>query len=258
MKYFFFILISISFISCDSTKNDEDPLKTDKPDDAPVGTLEEQMTRKIRSELNISAIEKYDLKIYKEELNRDDSTDWIITVNLKDRAINEAIKSGKTAKMAEIGFLGNYNYFFFVDGKTKELSDGVVVPSSAKAELIIGFENITSQEHKDFVVDYKIRNSRRRRFYMINYKSPLQVCENVIFYNLGLEGKETESYVIEYVNHASNGSNDIVVYEGLLDQIKFESPEDVYDVVPEITATERIDRVWHYSPSQKKYYMVQN
>ncbi|MFT6921724.1 MAG: hypothetical protein ACJA1C_000721 [Crocinitomicaceae bacterium] len=257
MKYLFFILISISFISCESTKNEEDPIVTDKPEEAPVGTLEEQLTRQICSKLKISAIEKYDLKIYKEELNRDDSTDWIITVNLKDRAINEAIENGKTAKMAEIGFLGNYNYFFFVDGKTKELSKEVVVPSSAKAELIIGFENITSQIHKDFVVDYKIRNSRRRRFYAINNNSPLQVCENVIFYNLGLDGKETESYVIEYVNHESNASNDIVVYEGSLEQIKLEAPDDVYAIVPEIKSTGKIDRIWHYSPQQRKYYMVQ-
>lgn len=256
MKHLFFILISISFISCESTKDNEDPLKTNKPEEVSVGTLEEQLTRQICSKLKISAIEEYDLKIYKEELNRDDSTDWIITVNLNDRAINEAIENGKTAKMAEIGFLGNYNYFFFVDGKTKELSKEIVVPSSAKAELIIEFENITSQIHKDFVVDYKIRNSRRRRFYSINNNSPLQVCENVIFYNLGLEGKETESYVIEYVNHESNASNDIVVYEGSLEQVKLEAPEDVYAIVPEIKSTGKIDRVWHYSTQQRKYYMV--
>lgn len=256
MKYLYFILISISFISCESTKNDKITPIADKLDDTPVGTLEEQLTRQICSKLKISALEKYDLKIYKEELNRDDSTDWIITVNLKDRAINEAIENGKTAKMAEIGFLGNYNYFFFVDGKTKELSKEVVVPSSAKAELIIGFENITSQINKDFVVDYKIRNSRRRRFYSINNNSPLQVCETVIFYNLGLEGKETESYVIEYVNHQSNASNDIVVYKGSLEQVKLEAPEDVYAIVPEIKSTGKIDRVWHYSPQQRKYYMV--
>ncbi|NRA12322.1 MAG: hypothetical protein HRT57_10245 [Crocinitomicaceae bacterium] len=255
MKYLFFILISISFISCETTKNNEDPLKTDKPVDAPIGTLDEQMTRHIRSELKITAIEKYDIKVYKEELNRDDSTDWIITVNLKDRAINNAVKDNKTAKMVELGFMGNYNYFFYMDGKTKTFSKAVVVPSSAKGELIIGFEHITSQIHYDFVVDYKIRNSRRRRFYTINNDRPLQVCENVIYYNLGLEGKETESYVIEYENHESNSSNDIFVYEGTLDQIKLEARDDIYDVVPEIKNTGRVAHVWHYSAQRKMYYM---
>ena len=247
--------MGFSFISCETAEDAVDPTIADKPEDAPKGTLEEQMIYHIKSELDITAIEKYDYTIYKEELNRDDSTDWIISVNLKDRAINKAISTESTAKMAALGYMGSYNYIFFMDGQTKKFSPAVVIPSSAFGKLKVGFEHITSLEGKDFVVDLKIRNSRRRRFYTISNNIPLQICENVVYYNLGKEDTETESYVIKYEKSENGPFNDIVVYEGILEQRIFEDPDEVYSYEPTITATNRIAHIWHYNPIQKMCYI---
>ena len=255
MKYLFLIIIAFSFVSCETTEDVNNSMPPDEPTETIKGTLEEQMIRHIKDELGITAIEKYEYEVFKEELNGDDSTDWIISVNLLDRAINKAIQTKTTAKMAELGYMGNYNYIIFMDGSTKKFSPAVAIQASAYGKLIVEFEYLTSKSVKGFTVDLKIRNSRRRRFYTISNNTPLQICESVIYYNLGLEGKETESYVIEYKESANGPFNDIIVYEGELEQKIFEDKLDVYDFEPTITSTGKIAHVWHYNPIQKMYYI---
>lgn len=255
MKYLFLFVIGLSFISCDTEETTEEPVVTKEIDNTPEGTLEEILVSHMESKLNITAIEKYEYTIYKEELNRDDSTDWIVTINLYDRAINEAAHSENTAKMAELDYFGNYNYIFYMDGKTKQFSEGVVMPSCAASKLTVGFEHITSSTSKDFVVDLKIRNSSRRRFYTIFNNSPYQTCEEKVYYNFGKEGEETESYVIEYEDVENSSARNILVYEGELEQREFENTKDIYEFEPEIKSTGKLVHKWYFDSRLMKYYM---
>jgi len=255
MKYLFLLIVSLAFVSCETPVEPEKPAPVKEIEDAPIGTLEEVMVRHMESKLGISAIEKYDYKIYKEEITRDDSTDWIVTINLYDRAINEAIDSDQTAKMAELDYFGNYNYFFFMDGNTKKISPAIVVPSCAPGELRIGFDHITSQTTKDFVVDLKIRNSRRRRFYTIFNNTPLQIGEEVLYYNLGKQDAELETYVIEYEEVENSAAKNILVYEGQMEQVEFEKSDEIYTYEPTIKSTGKLVRKWYYNAQHKKFFM---
>lgn len=255
MKYLLLFLIAFSLGACSNPEDGENPTESGTKETVEDGTVEEQMMRHIKSKLKINAVEKFDLEVYKAELTQDDSTDWIITINLLDRALNEAATSNREKQMGAVGYMGHYNYFFFMDGATKKISEAVVAPSSAYAGLIVAFENITSDTKKDFTIDLKIRNSRRRLFYTIKDGTPFQVCEEVIFYNYGKEDSETQSTVIEFEEIEGSSVKNIAVYEGVLEQTSFENKNDVYDADPTITSNGKMIRRWYLDPRFGKYYM---
>lgn len=255
MKYFYFILIAFAIVSCETAEKPAEPVVLDEPEVIPTGTTEEIMVQTIRKELEMNALEKFDYTIHKGELNGDNHPDWIVTINLLNRAINEAANSDKTAKLAAMGFMGNYNYILFMDGATEVFSPLVVIPSSAYGKLDITFMHLSSISKTDFVVDLKIRNSRRKRYYTISNNIPFQIGEEVAYYDYGKDGKETESYAIEYELNADGTANNVLVYEGILPQIHFEDPQDVYSANPEIKSSGNLVRKWYFHPIQKKYYM---
>jgi hypothetical protein len=157
--------------------------------------------------------------------------------------------------MEAVGYMGQFNYIFFMDGKTKKFSPAVVIPSSAYAKLIVEFDYITSTTSKDFTVDLKIKNSRRRRFYTIQNNIPLQICEEVIYYNYGKEGAELRSSVIRFEDSNDSPFKDIAVYNGDLKQKVFDSINDIYLSDPKISSTGKMIRRWYFDPRSKKYYM---
>ena len=63
-------------------------------------TVEVLIVRQIEGNLSIPATEDYSYTIYSEELNGDDSLDYIVTVNRLDFALNKAIEKGNTAQRA--------------------------------------------------------------------------------------------------------------------------------------------------------------
>jgi hypothetical protein len=251
MKNLSYLLIVFTFIGCT-----EEPESPQTPEVQPVEKLsqDEEMKRHITTQLNINALENYTLNVFKEEINGDDSTDWIITVNLLDRAINEAIALKKEAKMAELGYVGNYNYIFYMDGSTKKITPPIVIPSSAHSKLQVDFVNITSERKKDFTVDFRVRNMGRRKFFTINNNVPHEMYQSDLFTGIGQE--ENSALYIELEPGTYAKEKDIVEYEGILETIEVNDPKELYNITPKITKTEKEVRRWHFSPTRKQYFII--
>lgn len=215
-------------------------------------TVEEKIIRHIEGNLGIPRTEKYNFAIHKSNLNGDDSLDYIITVNRLEFALDEAIRSGNVAKRAEMGYMGNFNYYFYMDGLTKEISTAIPVPSSPYAELEVNFNPIKTDAYNDFTVDFRIRNSKFRRFYTIINSLPRQTFETKIFDGLG--ESETEAYIVKYEPGTFTLAKDIVIFKGKLAHVKVNSPNEVYDINPEISETGVLDRRWYFSDAQNKYF----
>ena len=175
-------------------------------------TIDERIIRHIEGNLSISATEKYTYQVYKSELNGDDSLDYIITVNRLEKAIDEAIAGNDVAKRAEIGYMGNFNYYFFMDGLSKEITTAIAVPSSPNAELVVNFEHIRSEGFNDFTIDFRIRNSKFRRFYTVVKNVPRKTFEAKIFDRLG--ENNPEAYFIKFQPGSFSLAKDILVYKG--------------------------------------------
>ncbi len=252
MKYAYLFIFACLIIGCTESISDTDAEVISPEEPAVEMTVEQRIVRHIESQLEIPATEEYSYKVYEAELNGDENVDRIITVNLVDRAIQEAIESGNIAKRAEVGYIGNYNYIFYMDGTKETITQGIPVPSSPQAELRVTFENICTEAYKDILVDFRIRNAGYRRFFSIMRDIPRQVFETKIFDGLGTDN--TEAYSVQYEPGTYSLSKDIIVYKADLEDVVINDPNAVYEIDPEITPTDVVDRRWFYNVAQQKYY----
>jgi hypothetical protein len=214
-------------------------------------TFEQRAKREIEAKLSIPATEKYTIRVYRAYIDADTVKDAVITVNRMEFAMDEAIKRGKTAKAAEMGYLGNYNYFFYFDGSIDMISEAVPVPSSPGRELDVTFESITSPTKKDFIIDYRIRNSGWRSYYTATGDGTLSLMfQWKWFDHLGEEKPEA-------LNHVFEGSpegimQDITIYESAIDNYS-KDIKDVYKYEPAITKKTALMYRFFYDPKVQKY-----
>ncbi len=256
MKYYW-ILSLLILVGCTQTENPDVP--NDFTDETGLGDPFEGLSMKdaielhIRRELAISVDEPIDYQIYEEDCDGDDSLDAVITVNLLDRAVDEAIKSGNVAKKAAIGYMGNYNYIIYRDGLTGKFSSAQAIASSPKAKLKVTFEYIRSDIQKDILVDYRVLNAAYRNFFTVTNGHPLRINQVKLFDALGT--KDAVGYFLEYETGLISAARDIVAYEGIFTNPSFVSPDDVYSFEPVITKTNEIHEHWFFNPSDMKYYL---
>ncbi len=249
MKKLFLPLLILLLTGCSEKK--EDPMSAmDNVEKPTHQSLEEMVNHHIEAQLSIPSTEKYSMKIYKEHLDGDDKMDAIITVNRLNFAMAEAEKSGNSAKMAEIGFTGNYNYIFYYDGMSNSITPPIVISSSPHAELKLKFENVQSDAYKDILVDYTIRNSQFRNFFTIMNHSPRLVFQWKIYDGLGTD--QLEVNYLEFAPGTQSAAKDILVYNGNLENAA--SVKDIYQFEPKITKKGEVIHRFFYLDAQGKYF----
>ncbi len=214
--------------------------------------LDEAINKHIKSTLNITDTEKYTYEVFKGDCDGDDSLDIIVTVNLLDRAINQAIASGQLPKRAESGYIGLFNYFFYVDGFTRKFDPPKVIPSSPHAKLVLNFEQFRTANHMDFTIDYRIKDAGFRGYFTVSNGHPIQILQTPIFTGVG--EKESEAFKVRYETGSYSTSKDIVVYKGSFENIVPKSEFEIYNFSPEIIGTEELERRWFFNENDFKYY----
>jgi hypothetical protein len=247
-KIITFSFIVMSLVACKETVTDENPVfNSEAPS---TGTVESIAKRHIESKLSIPGTEKYSYHIYKANIDSDDKLDAIVTVNRKQFALEEATKSSKTAKNAETGFVGNYNYIFYYDGATQKMSNEVVFPSNALAELKVNFENITSEEYKDVIIDYRIMGASYKDFYTLNNGSVERFFQWKNY--SGLEGlDETEAFYFKYDRGTRCPFKDILVMKA---KVKLPATEfDPFTYEPELIKSDELAYRFFFHTSENKY-----
>lgn len=214
MKIIRLIFISLILVACSTQNNKENKENTKKDSSektATISNFETRIKREIEAKLNIPATEKYALAINKAHLNGDEKEDAIVTINRLEFALNEAAKTN-TAKRAELGFMGNYNYFFYYDGALDRVSIPMPIASSAKAPLKVYFENIQSEIYKDAIIEYRIRNSAFRNYYLIENGSLGLVFQWKLFDQIGTDNYEAN--FISYQPGTITLAKDIIISKG--------------------------------------------
>ncbi|MEJ6583396.1 MAG: hypothetical protein QNL61_03610 [Crocinitomicaceae bacterium] len=253
MQYKLLISLFLFSISCsEPTKKESEFFENIENKEPEYKSIDEKIVRHIEGSLSIPGTEKYTYTIYKENLNSDDSLDYIITVNRLEFALQEAIISGNVAKRAEMGYMGNYNYYFYMDGLTKEISTAIAVPSGPYTELEVNFHHIKTEAYYDFTIDFRIRNSKFRRFYTVINQIPRQTFETKIFDGLG--DATTEAFAVEFAPGSFSLAKDIIVYDAKMENVTINSPNEVYSINPKITATGKLNRKWFFSDPKNKYF----
>jgi hypothetical protein len=234
--------VTALFLSSCSEQKEEEKVTDEffkKKEKEVVLPFEQQVVREVEGRLSIPRNEKYTYEVNKAFLNPDNEEDAIITVNRYNFALEEASRSSNPAKNAEMGYIGNYNFFIYYDGKLKKFSNPVKVPSSPKAPLKVIFENIQSEVYKDITIEYRIANGNIQ--IMFQWK---------LFDNVGTAYPEAN--FITYDKGSMSLFKDIFIYTG---KIKNYSPaiSDVYTYNPEIEKGGGLQYRFFYDPRSLKY-----
>ncbi len=251
------ILLVLAFLvgSCGDGKTEPDDdvnkILNSKETVKDTRPLEIRAKDHVMKALSIPEGEKFEINIYRQNLDGDEFEDAIITVNRFEYAVNQAIASGNSAKSAEFGFMGNNNNFFFYDGGLDMISPPKLVPSSAKGKLKIDFKQLSSPVKFDLLVDYNIGNSIYRNVYIIYNHTPIEVYQMPIIDNIG-ESKQ-KAYYIDYLGGTYSNVKDIVSFEGKV--MNYTNDTDMYDFIPEIKKTGNKVLDAFYNPKDMKYYI---
>jgi hypothetical protein len=216
-------ILTVSFLifSCGNEEVMDDPGLPKEPTDQEGGDLRSRAVRHVEAQLNIAGTERYGLSIIRQNLDGDDKEDAIITVNRFNYALEKARQSPNAAKLAEIGYVGNYNYIFYYDGALDLISPAIAVPSSPYLPLEISFEPITSTEYSDVLVTYRIRNSAYRAFFTVENHTPARYFEWPLYDELGTP--RAKAFAFAYLSTASNPRKNIQIYQAnitLADTVK--------------------------------------
>ncbi|MEY3237505.1 MAG: hypothetical protein RI883_1606 [Bacteroidota bacterium] len=212
-------------------------------------SVEQMAKRHMESQLSITATEKYSYQIYKAHLDDDEKIDAIITLNRLNFAMSEAASSKNTAKQAELGFMGNYNYIFFFDGGLNKISPPIAIPSSPLAELKIAFENIQSDSYKDILVDFRVLNASYKDYYTVANHIPRRVFQWKNYD--GLKSETSEAYTFEYTDGTMGFVKDILVKKATL--IQPSKDVDIYKYEPILKESDEVVYRFFYHPDQGKY-----
>jgi len=241
----FFVLAACQNEAIDTTA----PVQEEQLPTKGKQSLAQYAERMMRAKLGIQADEQLDYKIYKAQLDADGIEDAIITLNRKDFAMKEAMASPNPAKRAELGFMGNYNYFFFFDGKLDMLSPPIAIPSSPLLPLNVTFENISSEDYKDILIDFRIRNASYKDFYTVSNHTPRRIFQFKNFDGLGTG--VTEAYHFEFGAGSYGPQKNIFVMEAQLGALP--QGEDKNTFIPSIKPIEKIKYTFFYLTKEGKY-----
>lgn len=259
MKYSIYIalfLSTLTFTSCSSNEDvdqdNEQQTEIDQNSDEPKTALnfDERTIKEIHAKLGIPKDEKYNYKIYKAHLNADEQEDAIITVNRLDFAINNAATSSNPGKRAELGFIGNNNYFIYYDGQKDQFSVPIMIGSSTKSELGILFENIQSNAYKDLIVEYRIKNAKYRNYYFLQGENLQMVLQWNVFDGLGTSKPKANYF--EFAKGSLSSAKDIIIYDGAIKSYD-KDVADIYAYKPEIIKGNNFIRRFIYDPAQRAY-----
>lgn len=248
MNKLLLFVFPILLFSCENNEKPKNIISEDELPDKPQ-SLAAYAKRHVESTLKIGPSEKYQLKIYKANLDGDDKLDAIIAVNRLQFAINEAALTEYPAKRAEVAYMGNFNYIFYFDGGLDLISPPIAIPSSPLLPLKVSFENVSSSDYLDIIVDFRIRNASYRDYYFVKNHTPTRIFQWKNFDGLGTS--DAVAFSFSYEPGKVNAAKNIVIHKAKIGTIP--DGADLNTYVPEITKTTNLERIFFYLPSQGKY-----
>ncbi len=244
-KFFFLFIVCLIFSACSEDSVEEETTKNNLK----IEPVEAIAKRFIESKLEINPSEKYKLEIFKSQLDGDNQEDAIITVNRYDFAVEKAAQSKNPGKVAEIGYMGPYNYLFYYDGATGTISGPMEIPSTPISPLKVSFEKIMSDAYSDVVITYRIRNSCFKNIYTIQNQKPRLVFAWKVFDGFGTPEATAVHFVFETT--AVSLPKDIRIMKAKI--ITSNEKQDYNVDEPKLEKLNEEEYRFFYNPKEGKY-----
>lgn len=243
-----FLIGAIALSACGEANQDANEATQEIPSESL--SLNELVKRSVESQLQIPATENYSLSIHKGQFDADDVEDAVVLVNRKEFAFSEAIRKNRVKNQENIGYTGNYNFFFYYNGAKNEVSRPIIITSSATVPLKITIENIQTEAYKDFTIDYRIMESCYRNFYTISNGVPKLVFQWGIF-----DYEKSDSSRVTYIEYGIGShslAKDILIFPGKMISPLPKNLNDDFEY--KIEKDGELEYLFFYNPNQGKYY----
>ena len=268
MKNIFFTLLVLIAFACESSSNQDTNQSEPNTDifgntitsnrnsqihllDSSKTFIEQVLHEHFQKSLFLSKDEKYTYEIHEAYLNNDTIKDAIITINRLNLAKTRAKESGKPRKAEALGYMGPFNAFYFYNGLTDQISGPTVIPSSPLLPLKVSFENVTSIDFKNILIDYRIRNSSHKRIYFLMNEHPELVFDWMNFDGLGTPKQEAYDFTFY---DSKNSVKNIRITESKISAIPENS--DFFTYEPQLIPTKKIVKEFFYIDTKGKYFTL--
>lgn len=226
-------LIAGFIVSCaDNEEKTAVKNKEEKSAENPLSE-KEQIIRQVENSLSIDATEDYTIEIIPKHIDSDTIEDALILVNRKEFAFKKAKRTNTESFFESTGYSGQYNFVFVKLGARKKLLSTIPVGSNANYKLTHEFVELTSKAHKDFYVEYRVRNSLYRNYYTVRNNILHLTLSCPVFDEIGEENPRV--YDIQHVESPVRLAKDIVLYEGKMvdydpkniENVNFYQPKEI-------------------------------
>lgn len=250
MKFRIIVALGLGIMGCQSDESTAEKPSQPSPEKQIAGEdLESRAKRHAEAQLQIPVTEQYGLKIFKAHLDSDGKEDAIIAVNRLEHALEGAAKNPNSAKMAEIGFVGNHNLIFFYDGGLDQISPAIAVPSSPYVPLEIQFAPITAPNYQDVMVSYRIRNSAYRAFFTVVNHTPTRFFEWPEFDEIGTP--RAEGFAFQFTESTLQPRKNIQIYAAKIELA--DTVNNYFVARPRLVKTSNLLHEFFYLPAKQTY-----
>jgi hypothetical protein len=245
IKFMILFLTCLSISGCAEEVEEEEATKNNQK----IEPVEAIAKRFVESKLEIIPSEKYKLEIFKNQLDGDNHEDAVVSVNRYNFAVEKAAQSKNPGKVAEIGYMGPYNYLFYYDGATGTMSGPMEIPSTPISPLKITFEKVMSEAYSDVVVSYRIRNSCYKSIYTIQNQKPRLVFSWNVFDGFGTPEAKAVHFV--YETTAVSLPKDIRIMKAKI--VSSNEKQDFNVDEPKLEKLNEEEYRFFYNPKEGKY-----
>lgn len=252
IKYPVFALAFLVFSCSDSVENPEiegeiDLFKVELDfEEAAVKDL-------IKRRIKIEDADFGSFEIHKAHLNADAVEDGYVVMNLAPRAKRDMEKSSNPARFHDMGYIGDYNFIYVWDGKTRTLGTAFKFSANGLTPIKVSVSNFLDPGYKSLSAEYRVQNSTFETFFR-NVNG--QLIPVFSYTKVDLIG--TPDMVVnihQFEENASAVEKDIVIYKGIVEgynELEAASNRNSYEIA-NVKRTDEVVYRFFYDERTRKY-----
>lgn len=167
-KFSFFKLGLLFFLLGSCTSDEVEDVKQDSEDlfKVQVDFDEQQIKDLIIRRIKIEPTDIAVFEMHKAHLNADAFEDAYVVLNLANRAKRDMEKSANPARFHDSGYIGDYNFIYVWDGKTRTLGTAFKLAGNGLIPLKVTTSNFLDPGYKSISAEYRVKNSTFETFFM--------------------------------------------------------------------------------------------
>lgn len=160
-----FLLVSLALASC---SEDVEEVNFDDVEDLFGVQLEfeEKLVKElIFKRIKISESDLGTFEMHRAHLNADAEEDGYVVMNLAPKAKKDMENSSNPARFQDAGYIGDYNFIYVWDGKTKTLGTAFKLVGNGLVPLKVTTANFLDPGYKSLIAEYRVQNSIFETFF---------------------------------------------------------------------------------------------